>query len=110
MVRCANPECNNWFVAKRCNHAFCSKRCNSAYRRVGWGWLRAMALELAGNQCEQEGCTCQTGLDCHHVLPCCYGGKNEISNLKILCRQHHKEVHKTWAKANQEERQLPLAA
>jgi hypothetical protein len=104
VVRCANPECNNWFHQKRCNHAFCSKRCNQAYRRVGWGWLRAMALDVAGNQCEHEGCDCNNKLDCHHIVPICFGGQNEISNLRILCKRHHHEEHRSWTVKRQEQR------
>jgi len=95
-VRCANPECNQYIIKKRANHAFCSKRCNSAYRRVNWGWLRQMCLEQCNYQCVE--CEATERLECHHIRPICWGGRNELSNLVILCKCHHLEVHRNWAK------------
>jgi 5-methylcytosine-specific restriction endonuclease McrA len=39
-------------------------------------------------RCEALGCSL-IGADLDHTIPVALGGKNEASNIKLLCRDHH---------------------
>ena len=53
--------------------------------------LRAALKERDGDGCAECGTT--RGLTIHHVKPRSEGGTNEIENLVLLCKCHHKRVH-----------------
>ena len=35
-------------------------------------------------------------LNIHHIIPVSRGGKNEMSNLEVVCVPCHKKIHKAW--------------
>lgn len=43
--------------------------------------------------CTFPGCTSRLGLDAHHIEHWIDGGETKESNLTLLCRPHHGEVH-----------------
>ena len=52
---------------------------------------RALVREVMARsegRCEALGCSL-VGADLDHTIPVALGGKNEASNIKLLCREHH---------------------
>jgi hypothetical protein len=75
-----------------------------------WKVLRRLALERAGNQCEEEmddsgpcswapglteqsSCRCEEtrGLQVHHETYARFGGGERLDDLVVLCKRHHEE-------------------
>ena len=55
---------------------------------------RALAVR-DGSGCAHPGCTVQDWrCVAHHIIPWDQGGPTEIANLVLLCRFHHREVHR----------------
>lgn len=46
-----------------------------------------------GYRCTFPGCGRELYLHCHHIVHRMDGGSNEMSNLQLVCWQHHKLVH-----------------
>jgi hypothetical protein len=46
-----------------------------------------------GYRCTFPGCGRDVYLQCHHIVHRIDGGSNEISNLQLVCWQHHKLIH-----------------
>ena len=42
------------------------------------------------SMCEREGCE-QVGKEIDHIIAQALGGTNELDNLELLCREHHRE-------------------
>jgi hypothetical protein len=51
------------------------------------------ALRLRDDGCRFPGCTCRHWVDAHHVHHWADGGETKLSNLILLCRQHHTLIH-----------------
>ena len=52
------------------------------------------ALDLRDQHCTHPGCDMPARYcDAHHILHWADGGKTEISNLRLLCRHHHRTAH-----------------
>jgi len=52
------------------------------------------ALELRDPHCTHPGCDMPARYcDAHHIIHWADGGKTEISNLRLLCRAHHRDAH-----------------
>jgi hypothetical protein len=50
---------------------------------------------LRDKHCRAYGCDCPAEhADVHHVLDWIKGGRTDLANLVLLCRRHHKLVHK----------------
>jgi 5-methylcytosine-specific restriction protein A len=65
-----------------------------ATRTIPDGLRRAVAARDRG--CAHPGCDrTPSWCEIHHVLPWERGGETELSNLVMLCRQHHREIHFT---------------
>ena len=45
-------------------------------------------------RCRVPGCTHATFVDVHHLQPRSEGGRNEASNLLVLCGVHHRATHR----------------
>jgi hypothetical protein len=56
--------------------------------------LRRAVLARDRHRCTVPGCTHATFVDVHHVQPRAEGGRNEASNLQVLCSAHHRAVHR----------------
>jgi hypothetical protein len=52
---------------------------------------RALRTRDAG--CRFPGCTHTRFLDGHHIRHWAHGGETKLSNLVMLCRFHHRQVH-----------------
>ena len=51
-------------------------------------------LELRDAHCTHPGCTVPARwCDAHHIIHWADGGKTETANLRLLCRQHHRQAH-----------------
>lgn len=48
-------------------------------------------VKLQGKGC--QNCKSKDNLQVHHKIPVSFGGSNEISNLKILCKNCHEKIH-----------------
>jgi len=51
---------------------------------------RAEAFLRAGGICETKGCA-RKAYHCDHIIPDSIGGKNDLANAQILCRDCHAE-------------------
>ena len=52
------------------------------------------ALVVRDGHCQHPGCTRPPGFcDAHHVWYWTHGGPTNLDNLKLLCWQHHREIH-----------------
>lgn len=53
----------------------------------------------SGRGCEVCGWCLESGdwrsLHCHHVIPVSCGGTDRVSNLVVLCPNHHAAAHRT---------------
>jgi len=56
--------------------------------------LRRAVLTRDRHRCTVPGCSHATFVDVHHIQPCSEGGRNEASNLTILCSAHHRAAHR----------------
>jgi 5-methylcytosine-specific restriction endonuclease McrA len=62
---------------------------------VKWGTrsFRTRFLEERGTVCEECGYNKTPVLQIHHVVERSQGGTDDFSNLKLLCRNCHGEIH-----------------
>ncbi len=52
------------------------------------------ALELRDKGCAWPGCDAPVRwCEAHHIVPWAEGGKTELANLRLLCRNHHRTAH-----------------
>lgn len=56
-----------------------------------WKQVRQIAVEILGRRCHRCGST--GSLQVHHILPVSEGGTNSLSNLEVLCRPCHEQLH-----------------
>ena len=55
---------------------------------------RRALIARDGNTCAHPGCTVQAWRAvAHHIIPWDEGGPTDLSNLVLLCRYHHRQVH-----------------
>ena len=65
-----------------------------ATRTIPDGLRRAVAARDRG--CAHPGCDRPASwCECHHVVPWECGGETKLSNLAMLCRVHHRQIHST---------------
>lgn len=57
-----------------------------------WWELRKMAVERSGGKCDERGCYGKAE-EVHHIVPLSRGGRNVLSNLMCLCKDHHDKKH-----------------
>lgn len=87
--------CNIDFKSKN-KSKYCCRNCKSiAYRKkqkfTGIG-IRSIYSQTKDVPC----CICgwkETTRDIHHIIPVSKGGTNDLSNLVVLCPNHHRMVH-----------------
>jgi len=53
--------------------------------------FKELAFKTYGEKCEV--CDYSLCIDVHHLISRSEGGKEEISNLSVLCPNHHREIH-----------------
>jgi hypothetical protein len=58
----------------------------------------ARALRSRDRGCRYPGCTQQRFIDGHHIEHWAHGGATRLSNLVLLCRRHHRQVHEGGAR------------
>ncbi len=65
-----------------------------ATRTIPDGLRRAVAARDRG--CAHPGCDRPASwCECHHIVPWECGGETKLSNLAMLCRVHHRQIHCT---------------
>jgi Domain of unknown function (DUF222)/HNH endonuclease len=65
-----------------------------ATRTIPDGLRRAVAARDGG--CAHPGCgRPPSWCECHHLVPWELGGETTLSNLAMLCRVHHRQIHST---------------
>ena len=65
-----------------------------ATRTIPDGLRRAVAARDRG--CAHPGCDRPPSwCECHHIVPWECGGETKLSNLAMLCRVHHRQIHWT---------------
>ncbi len=65
-----------------------------ATRTIPDGLRRAVAARDRG--CAHPGCgRPPSWCEVHHIVPWEYGGETRLSNLAMLCRVHHRQIHST---------------
>jgi hypothetical protein len=52
---------------------------------------RSAVFKHKGKKCAV--CEAKEDLEIHHVLPLVKGGTNDMSNLLVVCQEHHKQLH-----------------
>jgi hypothetical protein len=63
-------------------------------RTIPDGLRRAVAARDRG--CAHPGCGRPVSwTECHHIIPWEHGGPTTLSNLVMLCRAHHRQIHST---------------
>jgi 5-methylcytosine-specific restriction protein A len=63
-------------------------------RAIPDGLRRAVAARDRG--CAHPGCDRPPSwCECHHIVPWEHGGDTKLSNLAMLCRAHHRQIHST---------------
>jgi hypothetical protein len=63
-------------------------------RTIPDGLRRAVAARDRG--CAHPGCGRPVSwTECHHIVPWEHGGETKLSNLVMLCRIHHRQIHST---------------
>jgi 5-methylcytosine-specific restriction protein A len=63
-------------------------------RTIPDGLRRAVAARDRG--CAHPGCGRPVSwTECHHIIPWEHGGPTTLSNLVMLCRVHHRQIHST---------------
>ncbi|MBW3594937.1 MAG: HNH endonuclease, partial [Actinobacteria bacterium] len=59
--------------------------------------IRRILMRRDGG-CRFPGCTNKCFLDAHHIVEWTKGGRTELQNLALLCRAHHRMLHKSgWS-------------
>jgi hypothetical protein len=69
------------------------RRFTAEYHRA-----RRAVFKRAGGTCEVVGCGARA-TDCDHVIAWADGGTDDESNLRALCREHHRKVTAEQARA-----------
>ena len=86
-------QCNNDFKSRSKRNNFCSRKCWKDARIIKLNYnLKEYIFEHSNFICRE--CNIRTpNLDIHHIKPLYKGGKDEISNLQILCEKCHMKKH-----------------
>jgi 5-methylcytosine-specific restriction protein A len=54
------------------------------------------AVAARDRGCAHPGCDRPASwCECHHIVPWEHGGETKLSNLAMLCRAHHRQIHST---------------
>jgi hypothetical protein len=61
--------------------------------RVVPGHIRRALMERDG-VCQYPGCHESRYVDAHHIVHWAEGGETSLDNLVILCRHHHRQLHR----------------
>ena len=99
-LKCQYIHCNKDYESKNRNSKYCSSRCSSKARNLrstgsiknGKNKLKRDVIAITS----ETGFQCfickwhETSCDIHHIIPRRKGGTNEMSNLSVLCPNHHR--------------------
>lgn len=96
---CQNEECIKEYLSKNKNSKYCSTRCSNRSRLLRSGYkgntrnkIKRDIINYIGSNnfkcfiCGWDEDSC----DIHHILPKSKGGKDDFSNLSVLCPNHHR--------------------
>lgn len=65
------------------------------YKTSNQNWGEVI-LNYLGKSCYY--CDKKDKLHIHHILPLSRGGRNELSNLEVVCTLCHRKLHDQWKK------------
>ena len=71
-------------------------------------WQKAKASCEFKDHINSRYCKSKTGLEIDHVQPLSLGGSDDLNNLRLLCREHHKLVTQQSFKSFSFKKQLEL--
>ena len=78
---------------------WCCDKCRSlAYIEANYGHWQYDLAEMRGFKCEKCGKELTRRIspkdyDIHHIIPWAAGGTHKLDNLRVLCRDCHKDIH-----------------
>lgn len=78
---------------KNPNRTFCRGRTTNKDIKYGSQSFRKKFLRERGAKCQICDYSLERNLVVHHIKEQCNGGTNEDSNLMLLCRNCHGEIH-----------------
>jgi len=99
---CGFSKCNRRFYPKRAYHQkYCSIKCTRnavierRYGRIIKGEPnRLLVLSYFNYECQVCGIEENPSkLVIHHIVPLSLGGRHHFSNITILCKKCHKNIH-----------------
>ena len=61
--------------------------------RAAWDRTRQRVIKRDGNRCSIDGCPA-VRLDVDHIVERHHGGSDDDSNLRLMCRNHHRLRHR----------------
>jgi len=95
--KCKCIVCLSEFESKSTKAKYCCKKCKSIhYRRListevnGTRRIQSILLTFPCANCGWD----LSSRDVHHIVPSCFGGKNELTNLITLCPNCHRMAHR----------------
>lgn len=91
----------------RCNESAKNNQIQVDYYQVipGWHALRMRVLARDKFRCKFPGCGKRRHLEVHHIIRRFNGGRDELSNLETLCRDHHHHIHREMKRFAEQRRQ-----
>lgn len=99
-LKCHFDQCQKQYKSKNSNSLYCSDQCSRKARnlrstgsiRNGRNKLKRAVIAITG----ETGFQCficgwhEDSCDIHHIVPRNKGGTNDLSNLSVLCPNHHR--------------------
>lgn len=90
-------HCGKGFQTASPNASYCSTSCKQkSYRlksKVEGTNMKYLYKDLQHTPCQICGWK-ESIRDIHHIIPVSKGGKNLLSNLIVICPNHHRMIHK----------------
>lgn len=65
-------------------------------KRITADICKKVVFLYLGNKCAH--CDKYESLELHHIIPIYIGGKNELSNLELVCHKCHSSLHTQFRK------------
>ena len=77
----------------RIGNQFMSAQDKAIYlKSAHWYKLRKQRMTIANHTCEVPGCGSKHNLSCHHITYLDLGAE-DLSDIRIVCQDHHQQIH-----------------